>query len=198
MDVSTTSRLGHYFQILRKSPYAPLGQKSLLLRSEAEDQTHPESASVHELLPVSTTNSADHTDNEVSSMIGLESDSLHQQPYTRHWKDLADTWWPFEILALTLALTCFVALVLVLGASDGNRQQRWFSERLTLNSLVAFLTTFIRAFMMVSVAAAIGQLKWSRYLGNDTPRRLQELDTWDEASRGPYGSAKLMLSGAWL
>lgn len=144
-----------------------------------------------------------HASSELSSAEN-KVDPLPSEPDSRwnRWTDLANKWWFFEILASVLSLGCFFALVVVLVVSDGKEQQRWLSDRLSLNGLVALLTTFTRASMMVSVAAALAQLKWVCFHppsnGNHRPTELQYLDTLDQASRGPYGSAKLIFSSSWL
>lgn len=118
------------------------------------------------------------------------------------WIGWANAGWIFEILSCVISIACFGALVSVLAVSDTKEQHRILSNHLTLNGLVALLTTFFRASMMVSVGAALGQLKWNRfYLPPGSPHRpprIRELDDLDQASRGPWGSAKIILSrSAW-
>lgn len=53
----------------------------------------------------------------------------------------------------------------------------------------SFISTFVtvsRFLMLVGVAEGVAQLRWLYYLGG--PRRLDHLDSFDSASRGPWGS----------
>lgn len=81
-------------------------------------------------------------------------------------------WWGFEIVAAILSVACFVALVVVLKKSDGREQTRWLSGWLTLNTLVALLSTFSRAAMLIpscgSIESAEMGLVFFRH-GEETP-----------------------------
>ena len=57
------------------------------------------------------------------------------------------------------------------------------------NSLLAVLTTIAKTSMMVPIASCIGQLKWRHFTLR--PRSLRHLQIFDDASRGPWGSAVL-------
>ncbi|KAK9422921.1 hypothetical protein SUNI508_04588 [Seiridium unicorne] len=57
------------------------------------------------------------------------------------------------------------------------------------NSAIAILTTIGKAALTVPAAACISQLKWRHFLLQ--PRTLADLQLFDEASRGPWGSALL-------
>ncbi|GAB7341413.1 hypothetical protein MBLNU457_7663t1 [Dothideomycetes sp. NU457] len=83
-------------------------------------------------------------------------------------------------------------MIYVLALSDNNTQTRWLDNQLTLNSVVALLTTFIKSFMMVPVAAALGQQKWNWF--STKGRKLRDFAVLDEASRGPLGSFRLLFS----
>jgi hypothetical protein len=65
----------------------------------------------------------------------------------------------WEILSLICSIAFFAALVSVLRESEGKEPTKWLYNRLTLNGLIALLTTFMRATMMASVAAGLSQGK---------------------------------------
>lgn len=69
---------------------------------------------------------------------------------------------------------------------------------MTLNSLLALLTTVAKAGLMIPIGAAIGQLKWIWFAQKERP--LADFQTFDEASRGPIGSLKLIgrLKGVYV
>ncbi|XXG94969.1 hypothetical protein Hte_001228 [Hypoxylon texense] len=82
-------------------------------------------------------------------------------------------------------------LVTLLTKMDNLPLQSWWLP-IEPNSLVAALTTIAKASMMVPTASCIGQLKWRHFMTQ--PRRLIDLQLFDDASRGPWGSAVLLWS----
>lgn len=62
---------------------------------------------------------------------------------------------------------------------------------LTLNSVISILATFAKASLVLPVAEALGQLKWFWFRRS---RTLDDFAAFDEAVRGPYGSAFLLRS----
>ena len=110
----------------------------------------------------------------------------HQKISQKHshftWHSL-DTWWGFEIAALVLAFASFVALILVLQRWDKRSQQQWSYSHLTLNDLVAILSTVTRASLLVPVAGAISQAKWTWYSA-PRGRALESFEVIDQSSRG--------------
>jgi len=126
--------------------------------------------------------------------IDFEDEKPPPYPKTRwrKWTSFCNRLWFYEVLSTIGSLSCFGTLVYVLALSDNNTQTRWFHNQLTLNSVVALLTTFIKSFMMVPVAAAISQQKWNWF--SSTGRKLRDFGIFDEASRGPLGSFKLLFS----
>ncbi|KAK0836322.1 hypothetical protein LTR03_013789 [Friedmanniomyces endolithicus] len=137
-----------------------------------------------------------------SPSLGSNSDSSNSIKRNELWWDrkrTADRLWLYELLGALGSLACFAALVAVLRRSEGKEQSRWLYNKLTLNGLIALLSTFIRASMMFSVGACLSQMKWNHFSSQSSQgssgRRLEDLNTFDEASRGPFGSLKLLF--AW-
>ncbi|KAK1065774.1 hypothetical protein LTR74_007655 [Friedmanniomyces endolithicus] len=137
-----------------------------------------------------------------SPSLGSNSDSSNSIKRNEAWWDrkrTADRLWLYELLGALGSLACFAALVAVLRRSEGKEQSRWLYNKLTLNGLIALLSTFIRASMMFSVGACLSQMKWNHFSSQSSQgssgRRLEDLNTFDEASRGPFGSLKLLF--AW-
>lgn len=135
------------------------------------------------------------TDAASSSQHTLDKPHGKQSRWGR-WEAVANRQWIYESTAIVVSIACFVALVVVLRKSDGKEQTKWFYDRLTLNGLIALLSTFIRASMMFAVGAGLGQMKWNFFSPRGSRswegRRLGDLDTFDQASRGPMGSLKLL------
>lgn len=118
------------------------------------------------------------------------------------WLTFADKWWLSELLAAFISIASFCALVYVLATSDESPQTTWLSGWLTLNSIVAILATSIKASMGVYLAAAISQQKWNRLssfsVRGRQGQRIEEFELFDQASRGPWGSVKLLFGPTGL
>ena len=65
-------------------------------------------------------------------------------------------------------------------------------NELQINAIISLLAGFAKAALLVVVAAALRQEKWLWFINK--PRPLTTVDAFEEASRGPYGSAILILS----
>ncbi|KAI8633796.1 hypothetical protein F5Y19DRAFT_462068 [Xylariaceae sp. FL1651] len=88
-------------------------------------------------------------------------------------------WWWWEILAMILSIIAIHDIPL----------EAW-ELPFQPHALIAILTTVGKAALLVPAASCISQLKWrhfSRY-----PRKLIDLQLFDDASRGPWGSAVLV------
>ncbi|KAI2631811.1 hypothetical protein GGR54DRAFT_581111 [Hypoxylon sp. NC1633] len=111
---------------------------------------------------------------------------------TRRRPFLATWWWWWEIGATIISVVCFSLVVVLLQEIDGQCIDLWpYSIR--PNSLLSVLTTIGRAAMMVPVASCLGQAKWSHFQRRS--HALDHVQLYDDASRGPWGSFLLLLSG---
>nr|XP_036576339.1 uncharacterized protein CTRU02_13716 [Colletotrichum truncatum]KAF6783064.1 hypothetical protein CTRU02_13716 [Colletotrichum truncatum] len=77
-------------------------------------------------------------------------------------------------------------LVAVLLQVQNTPLARW-TWNIQPSSVISILTTFGKAAMMVPITACLSQLKW-RHMQRQA-RPLNHLQTFDDASRGPWGSA---------
>jgi hypothetical protein len=79
---------------------------------------------------------------------------------------------------------------------DGKPQDSWLGGDLTINGLIAILATICRTCLMFSVAACLAQGKWnqleSNHEVNKKPYQLGSFALFDEASKGPWGSTRLL------
>ena len=96
-----------------------------------------------------------------------------------------------------LSLAAFTALLCVLGPLDGSLERRW--GPLTLNTVNAILSTTISSSLLAFVGPAMSQHLWNSFSQSRKAetganiRPAHDLRTFDEASRGPLGSVKLLL-----
>ena len=116
--------------------------------------------------------------------------------FSARWTATTKRWWIYEVVCTITSIASFAAICGVLIVADNKSQARYIYSELTLNGLIALLTTLMRASMMVAVGAALGQQRWN-WFARQT-RELRDLEVLDEASRGPWGSTKLLFSGMRL
>ncbi|KAI1115443.1 hypothetical protein F5Y14DRAFT_410596 [Nemania sp. NC0429] len=104
-------------------------------------------------------------------------------------------WWRWELVMLVISLIAFVALVIVLAIEDGKLAHSW--GPLTLNSLNSLLTTVVGTSLGAIVSSALSQSLWNgfgqlRTSSDLTTRPAQDLQLYNDASRGPMGSLALL------
>ncbi|KAK4224542.1 hypothetical protein QBC38DRAFT_514824 [Podospora fimiseda] len=80
-------------------------------------------------------------------------------------------------------------VVMILAKIDGLAFESWLLP-IQPNSLIAVLTTAAKTSMLVAGATCISQLKWN-YFGSGH-HRLYDIQLFDNASRGPWGSLMLL------
>jgi Protein of unknown function (DUF3176) len=98
------------------------------------------------------------------------------------------TTWAWEMGGIILSAALLVALVVVLRCYEGNREPTW--SHMSLNTLVAWMGTIARACILFTASQALGQLKWVWYATERRP--LEDLGSFDSASRGVLGSLALI------
>lgn len=97
--------------------------------------------------------------------------------------------WTIEIIALSLSFGTLGAICIILSLYDGRPLDAW-GFVLSLNTVVSILGAISRASMGFALSAAFGQAKWNWYRERDD--KLLTFDRFDEATRGPWGSLKLL------
>ncbi|KAI1733484.1 hypothetical protein F4680DRAFT_454895 [Xylaria scruposa] len=103
--------------------------------------------------------------------------------------------WTLELTTLALSVLFFVTKVATLvWVMDQPYYQIWKAP-LSLNAILAILTTASKASQLHSVGEAIGQLKWVDF--KTAPCRLRQFELYDGTSRGPQGAIKFILKGRW-
>ncbi|KAF2124602.1 hypothetical protein P153DRAFT_350814, partial [Dothidotthia symphoricarpi CBS 119687] len=100
---------------------------------------------------------------------------------------LFTTWWT-EVASLALAAAGLIAIAVIMAEYHNKQQPEW-KYKINLNTLIAILSTLIRACLVLVAEEVISQLKWMLYR---QPSSLQHLAHFDTASRGPWGSALLL------
>ncbi|KAJ5501532.1 hypothetical protein N7453_006349 [Penicillium expansum] len=111
-----------------------------------------------------------------------------QKDSTSVWQDT----WRLEFLAIFFSIACFIAICVLLKVYD-QKTRPTLSYDISLNTIVSVLATACKSALVFSVGEAIGQLKWVWYQGVRT-RPLLGMQLFDNASRGPLGSLKIIFS----
>ncbi|KAM5349283.1 hypothetical protein ACJ41O_005790 [Fusarium nematophilum] len=100
--------------------------------------------------------------------------------------------WSLEIGALLLGAASFGALLYLLVAYDGKPISEWKKFPLSLNAVVSILAGVTQAALAFVVSMCLSQGKWNWAAKFVEP--LVDFDRFDAASRGAWGSARLVLS----
>ncbi|KAK6823461.1 hypothetical protein PG987_013718 [Apiospora arundinis] len=98
-------------------------------------------------------------------------------------------WWYTEFAWLLIGFLGLAGVLAVLGMYDKKPTPRW-PLGITINSLIALLTSLSRLAFMVPLVQGMSQLKWVWF--SSKPRSLSDFQLYDEASRGPWGGLKIL------
>lgn len=98
--------------------------------------------------------------------------------------------WTPEILAMASSIILLIAMTVLLAAF--NRKPIFDNRIWTLNALISTLSTASKASLLAAVASCISQENWVLFSGK--PRRLYDFELVSGASRGPFGSFKVLTS----
>ena len=116
------------------------------------------------------------------------------------WWRLGQYWWAWQILAAALSLAATAALIITLIEIDGHKQYtlKIGHAHVTLNAIIALISTVIRTSLFVTVGGALSQGAWnwfasSRKTGHLQPGKpLKDLDIFGDASFDSWSSLKLL------
>lgn len=108
-----------------------------------------------------------------------------------HWRRRLHGWWYWELSGVALSIGCIVAIVAILPRLDNKPLARW-NFIMAPNTLISTFITVAKTSMLLAVAEGMSQLKWL-YFQEDT-RSLARLETFNDASRGPWGSLRFLMS----
>lgn len=122
--------------------------------------------------------------------------SQYEEPIEQHRrkatkKNTFKLWWK-ELLSIAFSLLCLAANVAVLASLDQKPYSSWRIARVdaTPNTIISILATFTKASLLLPVAEIVVQLKWLYFQAR--VQRVSDLQIFDDASRGPLGSIRLL------
>ncbi|KAK5651888.1 hypothetical protein OQA88_11547 [Cercophora sp. LCS_1] len=156
----------------------------------------PPSHEAPALLPAAT-QSTTHS-NTSAKATGLRGFRMLQRTTSSSCKSLQELhrivlnrWWLWELASLALSALAMMGVVITLIKINDTALTDW-AFPIQPNSLISVFMTVSKSALLVALAECIGQSKWFEFRRG--PRRLSSLQEFDEASRGPWGSAQLLLS----
>ena len=125
--------------------------------------------------------------------------SVLQSSILQSWHCLArptaqiiHNWW-LELLASLFAIIAFCGLVALFNNYQGQPLPKW-PLGLSINTVLSVFGVIFKVPLLFIAAQGISQLKW-QWLGN--PRALSDFSVYDDASRGPWGSTRLLWVARW-
>lgn len=106
--------------------------------------------------------------------------------FCRMW--LRFTWLP-EYLCCSVALAVLISIIAILYRYQ-NASIPELPYRITINTLISILVTVLKSALAIPLCEAISQLKWIWF---SEKRPLYDMATFDSASRGALGAARLLV-----
>lgn len=110
---------------------------------------------------------------------------------TSHREQCWNTWIP-EIAALVFSIVCAAAIATLLAVYNGRPVPK-IPTGITLNAMIAILATASKSALLFTLSNSLGQLKWV-WVRHESSRSLQDMEMFDNASRGPFGAATMLFS----
>ena len=98
-------------------------------------------------------------------------------------------YWVWEVGGMILALGLMGTIIGLLVYHDGKELSSGILG-LNLTTIIAFLSTMLRALMVTVVGELLSQIKWGWFLNRSQP--MSDLQDFDSASRGMYGAFQLI------
>ena len=106
------------------------------------------------------------------------------------FNNAVNEWWLGELLGWLLSFLALATLIAVLAIHDQKPSSRW-QLGITLNAIISVCAIIAQTTMLIPVAQGISQLKWHWF---HRRHALSTMQLFDDASRGPWGALRLLLS----
>ncbi|KAM5342276.1 hypothetical protein ACJ41O_013242 [Fusarium nematophilum] len=156
-----------------------------------ETSQKPSKSKLHPLLPDSPGQLSSSARRSPSPVVPTPAESTEEKPQQGNSHSLVSSWW-LECSALVICLSSFAAVVYLLFVYNGQPISKWAGFPLSLNAVVSILSGISRASLAYIISMCLSQAKWNwatRY-----PEPLIDFDRFDAASRGAWGSLRLVKS----
>lgn len=127
------------------------------------------------------------TENSQSSLSPRANESSSSGTLSA-WQRLMSMWmygWTAEVVGCLLSFLSLIAIIIILVLHSGLPLPAW-PLGITINALIAVFGVLLKAGMLVPLSEGISHLKWQWF--SQGPRKLMDMEEFDAASRGPWGS----------
>ena len=109
-----------------------------------------------------------------------------------------DDYWKWEIAGVVGSALALMGIIVFANHYDNGPTPSWsmtvtkFDKNftVTMNSILSLLSTIAKICVLIPVTKGLGQLKWIWFAKRE--RSLEDIETFESASRGLTGSALLM------
>ena len=95
---------------------------------------------------------------------------------------------------MIVSLSSLMAIILILYIHRGRPLPKW-PYHMTINSMIAVVSTIVKSAMLLSTAECISQPKWIWFRADQ--HTLTDIEIYDTASRGPWVSLMMLARIRW-
>ncbi|KAK8928146.1 hypothetical protein H634G_10811 [Metarhizium anisopliae BRIP 53293] len=99
--------------------------------------------------------------------------------------------WKWEIISIILGGGVIAVIVALLSIYENKALSEWRAP-ISINTVVAILTALFKGVLAVPISGGLGHIKWLLFSKQD--RSLADMDRYDQASHGAWGSAILIFN----
>lgn len=97
-------------------------------------------------------------------------------------------WWFWELAGAILSAICILAVVILANKINKTLLSAW-KFRLLPSTIISIFITIAKTAMLLPVSEGLSQLKWLYFwVGRSKYRQLRDIEAFENASRGPWGS----------
>ncbi|PQK16784.1 hypothetical protein BB8028_0006g11030 [Beauveria bassiana] len=93
--------------------------------------------------------------------------------------------WKWESFLLIVSLVLFIASLVLLREYENKALSHWKAP-ISINAVIAIITTIFKGSLLMPISNGISQLKWLSF--SKEPQDMITMDVYDQASRGAWGS----------
>lgn len=97
------------------------------------------------------------------------------------------------MLSCTLSITATVTVAIILFTYDEKSLPK-LPYNIGLNAIISIIGTVSKSALLLVITSSISQFKWLNYDNAFENGTLQDLQLYDDASRGPWGSFILLVN----
>ncbi|TGJ78146.1 hypothetical protein E0Z10_g10616 [Xylaria hypoxylon] len=117
--------------------------------------------------------------------------AAEKPPSNASWFDRLNNGWTPEIVSEVCSVVFLLAMIILLSRLEGRPLSTW-TIAVSPNAVIAILSIASKASLIYALGQTISQLKWLHLLNK--PDSLEDLQHYDDASRGPLGAVRLFWS----